>query len=90
MSTAGYENIEEARKVRAMLVFNHVSYADGIILGTYFLPCGLCKASIADIPFFGTFARVCCRSFCGQLFSSLIWIALAVTKFCADMPIIGS
>ena len=64
MRTAGYENLKEARKVRAMLVFNHVSYADGIILGTYFLPCGLCKASIADIPFFGTFARVCCRSLC--------------------------
>ena len=55
-----------------MLVFNHVSYADGIILGTYFLPCGLCKASIADIPFFGTFARVRCRSPCGYLFTSLI------------------
>ena len=42
-----------------MLVFNHVSYVDGIILGAYFLPCGLAKASIADMPFFGTFCRVC-------------------------------
>ncbi len=44
-----------------MLIFNHVSYVDGIILGAYFLPCGLAKASIADIPFFGTFCRVCLR-----------------------------
>lgn len=55
---AGYENVKEAYQCRAMLVFNHVSYVDGIILGAYFLPCGLAKASVADIPFFGTFARV--------------------------------
>ena len=41
-----------------MLIFNHVSYVDGVLLGAYFLPCGLAKASIADIPFFGTFCRV--------------------------------
>ncbi len=90
MRTAGYENIKEARRVRAMLVFNHVSYADGIILGSYFLPCGLCKASIADIPFFGTFTRVCCRSLCGALFSSLIKMGMAFTNFYAGMPIISS
>ena len=41
-----------------MMIFNHVSYVDGITLGAYFLPCGLAKASIADIPFFGTFTKV--------------------------------
>lgn len=41
-----------------MMVFNHVSYTDGIVLGAYFLPCGVAKASVADIPFFGVFAKV--------------------------------
>lgn len=41
-----------------MIIFNHVSYVDGITLGAYYLPCGLAKASIADIPFFGTFTKV--------------------------------
>ena len=58
LGLAGMENVQKAKDCRAMLIFNHVSYADGIILGAHFLPCGLAKASIADIPFFGTFARV--------------------------------
>ena len=58
-SFAGLENVAKAEECRAMLIFNHVSYADGILLGAYFLPCGLAKATIADIPFFGTFCRVC-------------------------------
>ena len=33
-------------------------YTDGIVLGAYFLPCGVAKASVADIPFFGTFTKV--------------------------------
>ena len=40
------------------MVFNHVSYTDGIALAAYFLPCGIAKASVADIPFFGTFTKV--------------------------------
>ncbi len=40
------------------MVFNHVSYTDGIMLGAYFLPCGLAKATVADIPFFGSFTKV--------------------------------
>jgi 1-acyl-sn-glycerol-3-phosphate acyltransferase len=55
---AGYENIAKAEECHAMLIFNHVSYVDGIILGAIYLPCGLAKASIADIPFFGKFAKV--------------------------------
>ena len=55
---AGYENFEAAQKVQATLIFNHVSYTDGIVLGAYFLPCGVAKASVADIPFFGTFTKV--------------------------------
>ena len=39
------------------MVFNHVSYTDGIALGAYFLPCGVAKASVADIPFFGVFTK---------------------------------
>ena len=58
LDLAGMENVQKAKDCRAMLIFNHVSYADGIILGAHFLPCGLAKASIADIPFFGTFTRV--------------------------------
>ena len=55
---AGYENIVKAEECHAMLIFNHVSYVDGIILGAIYLPCGLAKASIADIPFFGRFTKV--------------------------------
>jgi 1-acyl-sn-glycerol-3-phosphate acyltransferase len=55
---AGYENVAKAYDCRATLVFNHVSYTDGIMLGAFFLPCGLAKASVADIPFFGAFAKV--------------------------------
>ena len=57
-----------------MLIFNHVSYVDGIILGAYFLPCGLAKASIADIPFFGTFCRVCPHT-STPLFLLEMWVA---------------
>jgi hypothetical protein len=56
---AGYENVAKAYSCRAPIVFNHVSYSDGIILGAYLLPCGLAKASVADIPFFGAFAKAC-------------------------------
>ncbi|EIE20186.1 hypothetical protein COCSUDRAFT_7910, partial [Coccomyxa subellipsoidea C-169] len=55
---AGYENVAKAYDCRATLVFNHVSYTDGIMLGAFFLPCGLAKASVADIPFFGAFAKL--------------------------------
>ena len=55
---AGLEHVAKAYECRATLVFNHVSYTDGIMLGAYFLPCGLAKASVADIPFFGAFAKV--------------------------------
>ncbi|KAK9901224.1 hypothetical protein WJX75_001079 [Coccomyxa subellipsoidea] len=55
----GYENVAKAYDCRATLVFNHVSYTDGIMLGAFFLPCGLAKASVADIPFFGAFAKGC-------------------------------
>jgi hypothetical protein len=58
---AGYENYLKAHERQAVMVFNHVSYTDGIALGAYFLPCGIAKASVADIPFFGTFTKVGCQ-----------------------------
>ena len=40
---SGWENLEAARKLRALLIFNHVSYTDGLILVTLFRTCGVAK-----------------------------------------------
>ncbi|KAK9828960.1 hypothetical protein WJX72_003052 [[Myrmecia] bisecta] len=53
----GYKNVKKAEACRAIIVFNHVSYTDGIILGSILAPSGLAKASVADIPFFGVFTK---------------------------------
>ena len=39
----GRHNLVEAYRVRAIIVFNHVSYMDGLILGSLFPVCGLAK-----------------------------------------------
>ena len=39
-----------------MITINHVSYVDALALGQVFVPCGLAKASVIHVPFFGSFA----------------------------------
>lgn len=41
-----------------MIVINHVSYVDALALGQVFVPCGLAKSSVINVPFFGTFAMM--------------------------------
>lgn len=57
MKVNGRENIAEAYTVRPIVVFNHVSYLDGIILASVFAPTGIAKASVASMPFFGVATR---------------------------------
>jgi len=57
MKVNGKENIAEAHTVRPIVVFNHVSYLDGIILASIFAPTGIAKASVASMPFFGVATR---------------------------------
>lgn len=39
----GREHLVEAEKMRALLVFNHVSYLDAILICSLFSPSGLAK-----------------------------------------------
>jgi hypothetical protein len=55
---AGWEHVHAAEACRALIVFNHVTYVDGIVLGRIFLPSGLANTSVARIPFFGSVTRV--------------------------------
>ncbi len=57
MKIKGKEHIAEAQTVRPIIVFNHVSYLDGIILASIFAPSGIAKASVAKMPFFGVATR---------------------------------
>lgn len=42
----GTENLAKAQRLRAILIFNHVSYLDALIIGTLFTPCGLAKVRV--------------------------------------------
>jgi len=53
----GWHNLKEAHRLRCILVFNHVSYLDALIVGSLFSPAGLAKAGVANIPFFGAVAK---------------------------------
>ena len=57
MRVKGKENIVEAERLRPIIVFNHVSYLDGIVMASIFAPSGVAKASVASMPFFGVFTR---------------------------------
>ena len=57
MKVRGKEHLVEAEIVRPIIVFNHVSYLDGIVLASIFAPSGVAKASVAQMPFFGVFTR---------------------------------
>ena len=45
---SGIENLTEAKRIRALLVFNHVSYLDAILICSLFSPSGLAKVWICD------------------------------------------
>ena len=57
MKVTGKEHIAEAQTVRPIIVFNHVSYLDGIILASILAPTGIAKASVANLTFFGVATR---------------------------------
>ena len=42
---------------RAVVVFNHVSYLDGLAVVALLQPCCAAKRQVADIPFFGVWSR---------------------------------
>lgn len=50
----GAHNVEKAKQVRAIMIFNHASYLDALIVGTLFTPCGLAKVRHLPppVPFF--------------------------------------
>ena len=41
----GWHHVAAAERLRAIICFNHVSYLDGIVIGSIFAPCGVAKAS---------------------------------------------
>lgn len=53
----GRQYIAEAQSVRPIIIFNHVSYLDGIVMAAIFAPSGIAKASVANMPFFGVCTR---------------------------------
>lgn len=44
----GTENLAEARRLRAIMIFNHSSYLDALLIGILFTPCGLAKARLCS------------------------------------------
>ncbi|KAK9866278.1 hypothetical protein WJX84_006341 [Apatococcus fuscideae] len=59
IKVTGWKNVAEARRVRALGLFNHSSWVDAIAMMWLFAPSGVSRASNADIPVVGT----CIRSF---------------------------
>ena len=53
----GRQHIAQAHRVRPIIIFNHVSYLDGIVMAAIFAPSGIAKASVANMPFFGVCTR---------------------------------
>lgn len=53
----GWQNVRDARASRAIVVFNHESYVDPLVLGALLPPSGIAKSGVAEIPFIGLFAR---------------------------------
>ena len=41
----GWHHVAAAERLRAIICFNHVSYLDGIVIGSIFAPCGVAKVS---------------------------------------------
>lgn len=55
-SVKGWQNYEDAKRERAICIFNHHSYVDAIAMTHIFALSGVAKASVADIPFIGAIA----------------------------------
>lgn len=53
----GWRNVAEARAARAVVVFNHESYVDPVIVGALLAPAGVAKAGVARLPIIGSYAR---------------------------------
>lgn len=50
----GYENFKKAQKEGAIIIFNHSSYVDAVLMMYLFAPSGVSKADNARIPLIGT------------------------------------
>lgn len=53
----GREHLAAAREARAIVVFNHESYVDPLVLVSTIPLSGVAKAGVAGLPFIGDFAR---------------------------------
>lgn len=53
----GREHMHTAQHVRSVLVYNHISWIDPLVLVVLFMPSGVAKAGVANLPLFGTMAR---------------------------------
>ena len=53
----GWENMKQAEKDRAVIIFNHVSLLDAYVICAFFLPSGVAKASVATIPCIGRISQ---------------------------------
>ena len=45
----GWHHVAAAERLRAIICFNHVSYLDGIVIGSIFAPCGVAKVSFRGV-----------------------------------------
>lgn len=52
----GWHHMQTAKACRAILIFNHETYIDPIVIGALLPPSGVAKAGIALIPFINRFA----------------------------------
>lgn len=54
MKWRGLHNIRRGADLRALIIFNHVAFADSAILMYLFAPSGVAKATLTEIPLLGT------------------------------------
>eukprot|EP00238_Polyblepharides_amylifera_P006509 CAMPEP_0196587124 /NCGR_PEP_ID=MMETSP1081-20130531/56519_1 /TAXON_ID=36882 /ORGANISM="Pyramimonas amylifera, Strain CCMP720" /LENGTH=354 /DNA_ID=CAMNT_0041909223 /DNA_START=144 /DNA_END=1208 /DNA_ORIENTATION=- len=57
INVRGYENLIQAQQSRAVVIINHVSYLDGLVLQSFFLCTAVAKGGLAHVPLMGTIGR---------------------------------
>lgn len=56
MPVKGRENLLEARRQGAIVVINHISYVDPLVMVALLAPSGVSKSGVSELPLIGAFA----------------------------------
>ncbi|KAL6771092.1 PGA2 [Auxenochlorella protothecoides x Auxenochlorella symbiontica] len=57
VKVTGRQHLKQAKASRAIVIFNHLSYVDPVLLVSLIPLSGVAKAGVANLPFIGAFAR---------------------------------